>query len=515
MSKQLPPRPNLDHLREQAKSLLSEFRQGVPEASARFVEHLPGLKQNAVALHDAQSVVAREYGFPSWAKLIAHVEEVRAREGITPEIEAQFVAAAIDDMPDRVRRLIELYPSLPRFSAACALVSAEVDLVRHVDPGQTLGPGGMTPIEYVAYSRIHAVCPDRYAAQLECARDLLDRGADPNTYLRYRGEAKIPVLYGAAAESQHIDIVRLLLERGAEPNDGESIYHSAEKGRTDILELLGEHGAEFGPPSSHLCFLFYYREYYESAPANLRGATWLLEHGADPNVRCGDTSETPLHSACRYTNESTLIGLLLDHGADPAARDKFGNTPYQVAFASGNQAALRLLESRGIRQEPSRDHQFLAACASNDVPLIRKAVAEEPEIATRLSSEGDDLMRQFAETGRADGLRGLIAAGFRLDGKDGFTPLHFAALRGQTDAAKVLIASGAPLDIRDGEHHAAPIGWACFGSVHHRSPSSDHAGVVRQLIKAGSSVEDALEQMTNPDHSPDIVEAIRSSLPPS
>ena len=68
MSKQLPARPNLEHLKTQAKDLLAAFERGEPEALARFAAALPHEKKE-LALHDAQFVVAREYGFSNWNAL--------------------------------------------------------------------------------------------------------------------------------------------------------------------------------------------------------------------------------------------------------------------------------------------------------------------------------------------------------------------------------------------------------------------------------------------------------------
>ena len=60
MSRDLPPNPNLEHLKKQAKALLEKLRQRNADAT----------------LVDAQHTLAREYGFPSWPKLRAHVEAV-------------------------------------------------------------------------------------------------------------------------------------------------------------------------------------------------------------------------------------------------------------------------------------------------------------------------------------------------------------------------------------------------------------------------------------------------------
>ena len=74
---QLPERANLEQLKKQAKSLLAAARSQEPNAIQRFETVLIGrsLKPDAIALHDAQFVLAREYGFKSWTELKQEVEE--------------------------------------------------------------------------------------------------------------------------------------------------------------------------------------------------------------------------------------------------------------------------------------------------------------------------------------------------------------------------------------------------------------------------------------------------------
>jgi len=88
-SEQLPARPDLGHLRNQAKTLLAELQAGNAAAARTFIEHLPAardLKPAAVRaaklkLADAQSVIARKSGFASWPVLARHVEQLRSLEG--------------------------------------------------------------------------------------------------------------------------------------------------------------------------------------------------------------------------------------------------------------------------------------------------------------------------------------------------------------------------------------------------------------------------------------------------
>ena len=63
MSRDLPPRPHVDHLKKQAKAFLRQLRESRPDAT----------------LADAQHALAREYGFASWPKLKGHIEGLQAR----------------------------------------------------------------------------------------------------------------------------------------------------------------------------------------------------------------------------------------------------------------------------------------------------------------------------------------------------------------------------------------------------------------------------------------------------
>lgn len=89
MSKELPARPNLDHLRRQAKALLAALAKGDPQAVQTLQDHLPSaqsmsadeIRRTSFRLADAQSAIARKTGFASWPQLARHVDQLRALEG--------------------------------------------------------------------------------------------------------------------------------------------------------------------------------------------------------------------------------------------------------------------------------------------------------------------------------------------------------------------------------------------------------------------------------------------------
>src|SRR5262245_4913346 len=111
MNKELPARANLEHLKSQAKDLLDAFKRGEAEARERFRANLPAaraknddeLARLSLALHDAQSVVAREYGFASYAELKAEVE----RRTLSPEaLQALMERNQSQPLPDVVRQAL-------------------------------------------------------------------------------------------------------------------------------------------------------------------------------------------------------------------------------------------------------------------------------------------------------------------------------------------------------------------------------------------------------------------------
>jgi Lon protease-like protein len=123
MSKELPARPSLEHLKSQAKELLDALTRGEQSALERVRTFLPAARSAApakqFALHDAQSALAREYGFESWAALRREVvrrrplspELLRAlmRMPLPPAVEASLFAAATVSS-ERVPQLPELLP---------------------------------------------------------------------------------------------------------------------------------------------------------------------------------------------------------------------------------------------------------------------------------------------------------------------------------------------------------------------------------------------------------------------
>src|SRR5262249_42450875 len=107
-TRRLSARPHLDQLKRQARELLDAFRAGDHDARTEVEAHYHGADAAAFALHDAQLVIARAYGFDSWPKLKAFVDGVSVR---------RLIEAVREDRTSEVREMLKSRPELAAMSA--------------------------------------------------------------------------------------------------------------------------------------------------------------------------------------------------------------------------------------------------------------------------------------------------------------------------------------------------------------------------------------------------------------
>ena len=496
MSSPLPDRPNLEQLKKQAKSLLAAARGMEPAALKRFAA-LPAFARTAteldpsrLALHDAQSVIAREHGFSSWNALR---EEVEVRTLSFEAAVDEFVRCATGGASGRAERLLALQPGIASASFHTALVLGDanaVDRQLRAHPELATQPGGPQNWEallYVCHTCMHNAVPARLEGLMAIARDLCSLGANPNAEYHWNWHPELPrtALWGALCAVAHLPLAELLLDAGAKPTDGVSTHIAGGRGDLPALELLHRYGLNVDGLSGGVPPLVYMMGF----GTNPAGPLWLLEHGANPNLAWGDEAEAPLHVAARRW-DVPMVEHLVRHGADPLRRRKDGCTPHTVAEMYGNHdIAVRLL-ALGAEDELSPLERFIAACSRADGAAARAMLAARPSLRSELRPEHHLMLHRPAERGDAAVLETMLAGGFEPDArdKDNVTPLHRAAMGGHVDAVRTLLAHGANVNALDGMFSATPLVWAVEGRGH-PSPEADHVGVARELIAAGSSVE--------------------------
>lgn len=495
--KPLPESPNIEHLKKQAKALLHAAQARDAGALARMAA-LPSLSKtpldqidaSELALHDAQSAIAREHGFPSWNALR---EDVEARTlSFAGAIDA-FVRAASDGAADRARRLLALYPSIANATLQTELLLADAAAVEtrlRAHPELATIPGGpqqWEPLLYACHTCLHRDHPQRMDGLLTIARLLLSRGANPNAEYKWNWHPELPrtALWAALITLGHVPLATLLLEAGANPTDGVTPQIAAGTGNIAALELLHRFGLNPNGAPGGVPPLVYMMTWSED-PSGLR---WLLEHGADPNLAWGPDGEGPLHVAARRW-DAAVTELLLTHGAHPSTRRADGYTAHALAELHGNHAIAALLLAHGAVNELSPLDQFIAATARADRAAADAVLSVHPAVRTQLSATHHLMLHRHAESGNAAVLATMLERGFdpNVADKDCVTALHRAAMGGYPEAAATLIRFGARLDALDGMFSATPLVWAVEGRGH-AQPGSDHVGVARVLIDAGSPLE--------------------------
>ncbi len=238
----LPDRLNLDHLKQQAKSLLKAAKAGDQTARDR-IEAYGSRSLSELKLASAQHAIAKEYGFESWPKLKFHVEF--ANRDLAEKISLFLDVAWHWGDRSRAQALVAEEPSITKSSILAAAAYGDVETVEQhlkLDPNCAIKTGGSKDWSPLLYATWSCFWPTRGADLLQVIRLLLDHGADPNSsWLNSTYNQSESALYGTV-EANSVAGARLLLQAGADPNDNESLYHACEKWNLDLLMALGEYG---------------------------------------------------------------------------------------------------------------------------------------------------------------------------------------------------------------------------------------------------------------------------------
>jgi hypothetical protein len=357
--KRLPAKPNLDHLKHQAKDLLKAHAAGVQAAAQRLREFHPNLLHSTdpaifaaeLKLSDALLAIARERGFPSWAKLKAHVAKpTRSNQLRLPHherIENTVFRRAVDllDAGDAngLRAYLALNPNLSRehvvfdggnyFRNPTLLEFVAENPVRHrtLPPniveiaGIILDAGAeQAALDETLMLVSTGSVPRECRVQLPLIHLLCDRGANPNVALQ------------AAVLLDEMEAARELIACGAKV----TLPVAAGLGlKIDFTRLLPNSTAE----DRHLA-LTVAADY-----GHLEIVRQLLDLGEDPNRYNpvgGHSHTTPLHQAA-WRGYDKIVRLFVERGARLDMRDlMWDGTPADWAEHGGGTEIVQYLREQ-------------------------------------------------------------------------------------------------------------------------------------------------------------------------
>jgi ankyrin repeat protein len=345
----LRERPDLDQLKRQAKELLEAFCAEEANAVAEVNAHYHDAGSTTFALHDAQLVLARAYGFDSWPKLKAYVN------GVTVQRLAEAVHAG--DIV-QVRAMLKVRPEL-----------AHMGRVLH-----------------------HAVLH----RSPEMVRVLMEHGANAREGAYPHRDATSALVI--ATERGYDEIAAIIKEEEQRQREAKADLNGTPE-PDELFQAIGSGDDEraiamlqANPALVHTCNPnFGCTPLHQAAQKlNERMITWLLDHGADV-MRRGRDDMTPLDIAAHFSGDDSskrfaaVAAFLLDRSAELTA---------PAAVALGEADWLRARHADGLLVNDIEDSGgLLTIAASHNRPAILALLLDfgfDPDERKRVQESGGD-----------------------------------------------------------------------------------------------------------------------------
>ncbi len=481
MSRQLPEKPNLEYLKKQAKELL----RATPEGK----------------LADAQHTLANEYGFPTWAKLKAHVEAL----GLTPA-EALKAAVCDGDVP-RLRDLLERHPELratiddpmPGYGFGQHALFAAVQRSNRAVIDVLLRAGANIRKRTEWWAGGFGVLDDCDPGMVDF---LVERGAtlDAHSASRLGRMAKLRELVSADPSLVH-----------APGGDGQTPLHFAST--VEVAEFLLANGAAIdaldvdheSTPAQYMLRVEQKRHY----PRDRQDvARYLISRGCRTDLlmaaALGDTDLARRH----LDADPGCIRMSVSEEWFPKRDPRAGGTIYiwklganrtahSVARDFGHEEVFQLLMDR-----TPEDLKLALACELGDEAAFHEFLSKHPGAAHTLSEVDARKLPIAAQSNNTPAVRLMLEAGWPVDtpGEMGATALHWAGFNGNAEMAREILRYHPSLELKSREYEGTPLGWAIYASGNGwRSDTGDFAGTVRALLDAGAVVPPHAEDLEPSD----------------
>ncbi|KAI5844018.1 ankyrin repeat-containing domain protein [Morchella snyderi] len=315
------------------------------------------------------------------------------------------------------------------------------------------------------------------------------RNFSPQKYLS-PPQRDLSVLQSAIFNKSGKDVVRILIDGGADTNAPDGIYGSAFAIaltilNPEVMQLLAENGADTSVYNYEKAMdtAFYYRNWKlvevlvqcggdVDTQHQLYGsilqlaidwgqediARLLVGKGAKINVQSG-CHGSALHAAV-YRGSGKIVQLLLNNGANLEPQNDHGNAlqmaiqlaQYDIARALADNAGPAEINAQGGRY----GNCLSTAINRGNQELVELLVKNGADIYAHGSRDGNTLQQKIF-LGHDDTMRFLVGIGADVNAKGGHygSPLHAAAQRGEENIVQFLVENGANINIQNNSQESA------------------------------------------------------------
>lgn len=316
-----------------------------------------------------------------------------------------------------------------------------------------------------------------WTGETEIAKFLIEHGADVNAHHSESGST--PLQY--AVLTGRIEMTKLLLQAHAsvssEYRDGQSLLHvAAARGYGAIIDLLVHAGGNVQALDANgntpLDSAVLHDQPFAFAALLRNHANVRYVHPLD--------GRGALHEAC-MRGYVDMLQPLIDAGADPTARDRFGQTPLDIALAykNGNVVAALLHSGQKLKESQQIAEETMESATLRGQTEIARILLDNGLDVNTPSAKGAIYLNDAALKGQKKMVQLLLEHGASVTSRNqsGGTALHDAALGGNVDIVAMLLDHGAAIDDRELESGATPLMMAA---------SMGRAEVVTLLLRRGA-----------------------------
>lgn len=453
---------NLEQQRKRAKDLRRAHEAGSLDAAVRIVRHLPRARAvsdpHAIlaapfSLSEAQFVVAREGGYPSWPALRHACQDPQDATEALLDAAIEGRARAVDDIlrrvPGSLRRSIHVAAAMGHVDAAFALLDVGGSSLASQPGGRRWWP----PLLYVCASRYRR--EELGAARAAIGERLLRLGAtvtgrdaafQPMHGAMLWDDHDLQAIEAAAGRAASPELVQVLLDGGARLSSTTvALLQAVRGGHLRVLALL-----------------------LSALPDDVR---WQVGWALEEAVRTGKAdfvrmlaphadrpADPALHTAIRHFRAREIIVLLLGE-APPAASNpdavRRAEEALRTATRYGNADAAAAITAWGATgSRVTAPDRLLGSCAQANAPAVHAWLARHGSPRARLGARDHALLAWLIRTGRRAAVPLALEVGLdpAIADADGATPLHLAVRAGDADTAGLLLrAKPSIVDLTDYE----------------------------------------------------------------